>query len=230
MKKIIIENIEFDVEKGKRLLKLKYNDCPFPQLESEWESIKPFTFEEIAEFENLEERRVGILCLGIERLVEEVNPQLLNSETITKTNTYIDENGELVTKTFEDTYELYEVEGKKLSKNLDNWRRVQDCHFVKCKDVSTEREYLIWVDIASVYRTNKGEREWFDAERDKNKVTAIQAIAWTIQTNIDEGNIKKIVRQGDCVLIKPKNSELPTLATPRHLTENEYRKLMVAES
>jgi hypothetical protein len=230
MKKIIIENIEFDVEKGKRLLKLKYNDCPFPQLESEWESIEPFTFEEIAEFENLEERRVGILCLGIERLVEEVNPKLLNSETITKTNTYIDENGELVTKTFEDTYELYEVEGKKLSKNLDNWRRVQDCHFVKCKDVSTEREYLIWVDIASVYRTNKGEREWFDAERDKNKVTAIQAIAWTIQTNIDEGNIKKIVRQGDCVLIKPKNSELPTLATPRHLTEKEYRKLMVAES
>jgi len=230
MKKIIIENIEFDVEKGKRLLKLKYNDCPFPQLESEWESIEPFTFEEIAEFENLEERRVGILCLGIERLVEEVNPKLLNSETITKTNTYIDENGELVTKTFEDTYELYEVAGAKLSKNLDNWRRVQDCHFVKCKDVSTEREYLIWVDIASVYRTNKGEREWFDAERDKNKVTAIQAIAWTIQTNIDEGNIKKIVRQGDCVLIKPKNSELPTLATPRHLTEKEYRKLMVAES
>jgi len=230
MKKIIIENIEFDVEKGKRLLKLKYNDCPFPQLESEWESIEPFTFEEIAEFENLEERRVGILCLGIERLVEEVNPKLLNSQTITKTNTYIDENGELVTKTFADTYELYEVAGEKLSKNLDNWRRVQDCHFVKCKDVSTEREYLIWVDIASIYRTNKSENEWFDMERDKNKVTAIQAIAWTIQTNIEEGNIEKIVRQGDCVLIKPKNSELPTLDNPRHLTEKEYRKLMVAES
>jgi hypothetical protein len=67
-------------------------------------------------------------------------------------------------------------------------------------------------------------------ERDKNKVKAIQAIAWTIQTNIEKGNIEKIVRQGDCVLIKPKNSELPTLDTPRHLTEEEYRKLMVAES
>jgi hypothetical protein len=230
MKKIIIENVEFDLEKGKRLLKLKYSDCQFPQLESEWESIEPFTFEEIAEFENLEERRVGILCLGIERLVEQVNPTLLNSETITKTNTYIDENGELVTKTFEDTYELYEVAGENLSKNLDNWRKVQDCHFIKCKDVSTEREYLIWVDIDSVYRTNKGDREWFNMERDKNKVKAIQAIAWTIQTNIEKGNIEKIVRQGDCILIKPTNSEFPTLDTPRHLTEEEYRKLMVAES
>jgi hypothetical protein len=232
MKKIVIENITFDLELGKRLLKLKYNTCPFPELENEWDNIQPISFAEISELDNLEERRVGVLCLGIERLAEQVNPTLLHKAVVKKTNTVVNEKGELETYDFDDVYELFEVNGEVLNKNQQNsWNRMRDCHFVKCKDTSTNREYMIWVDIASVFLTNKEAKSYYDEERDKNKVNAVQAIAWTIQTNIAKGDIKKIVRQGDCVLIKPKNKKyLITLSQPRHLTEKEYLSLMVAES
>lgn len=232
MKKIVIENITFDLELGKRLLKLKYNTCPFPELESEWDNIQPISFAEIAELDNLEERRVGVLCLGIERLAEQVSPTLLHKAVVKKTNTVVNEKGELETYEFDDVYELFEVNGDVFNKNQKNsWNRMRDCHFVKCKDTSTNREYMIWVDIASVFLTNNETKSYYDEERDRDKVNAVQAIAWTIQTNIAKGDIKKIVRQGDCVLIKPKNKkDLITLSQPRHLTEKEYLSLMVAES
>ena len=220
--KIVIDNVQFPYNEGCRLLKLKHNtECPFEQLEDIWNEIQPLTFKEIAQFENLEQRRVGIVCLGLERLVSEVKPTLLNSKTISKTTTWINEEGELVTKKFKDTYELYEVSGEYFSRRMDN------CYYVKCKDTSTDREYFIWVDLSSVYRTNNKENMW---EFDKSKVNAIQCIAWTIQTNIAEGNIEKIIRQGDCILIKPKNMRSVGLVNDRHLTEKEYKELLVAES
>jgi len=225
--KIIIENVQFPYNEGCRLLKLKHADCPFEQLEDIWNDIVPLTFQEIAQFENLEQRRVGVICLGLDRLVKEVSPTLLNSKTLSKTTTWVNENGEIVTKKFKDTYELYEVKGEYFSKGLKNsWQRVDDCYFVKCKDTSTDREYLIWVDLNSVYRTNN-EHSW---DFNKKKVNAIQCVAWTIQTDIAEGNIEKIIRQGDCILIKPKNVKSKGKVSVRHLTEKEYKTLLVAES
>ena len=60
------------------------------------------------------------------------------------------------------------------------------------------------------------------------KINATQAIAWTIQTDVAEGGIEKIVRQGDCVFIK--KNENATNCIVRHLTEKEYLKLLTAES
>lgn len=222
MKKIVIENYKFDFDLGCRLLKLKYgNDCPFPELEDFWNDIKPCSFQEIAQFENLEERRIGIFCLGTERLLKEVNPILLNKETITKETTWINSKGELETKSFNDTYELYEVSADYFNQNIkDSWRSMSNCHFVKCKDTSTDREYMIWVDLDNVARAN-GLRN--------SKITAIHAIAWTIQTNVETGNIEKILRQGDCIMVKVKDKSKPFVRT-RHLTEEEYRTLIVAES
>ena len=212
---------------GCRLLKLKHAESPFEELEDIWNDIKPLTFKDIAKLENLEQRRVAIVCLGLERLVKEVNPTLLNSKTIKKQTTWVNEKGELETKKFSDTYELYEVKGEYFSKGItQTWRRVEDCYYVKCKDTSTDREYLIWVDLNSVYRTNN-EGSW---NVDKKKVNAIQCIAWTIQTDIAEGNIEKIIRQGDCILIKPKDITTKGKVHTRHLTEKEYKELLVAES
>lgn len=222
---IIISNTKFPYDLGCRLLKLKHDTCPFPQLAETWDSIVPLTFKEIAKLENLEQRRVGILCLGLERLVNEVNPKLINKETLSKTTTWVNENGELVEKQFNDTYELYEVSGDYFNKGLDSWRKMQNSYYVKCKDTSTDRTYLLWVDVNSVYRTNI--EGWSGV--DVSKINAIQCIAWTIQTNVPKGKIEKIVRQGDCVLIKPKGKYEP-LTSPRHLTEKEYKKLLVAES
>lgn len=165
--KIVIENVAFPYDLGCRLLKLKNgDDCPFEELSDIWNEIVPLSFKEIAQLDNLEQRRVGILCLGIDRLVKEVQPKLLNKKTLSKQTTWVDEGGELVTKKFKDTYELYEVAGKYFSENLkNNWQRVDDCYFVKCKDTSTDREYLIWVDLPSVYRTNNENRWGFEKKK-----------------------------------------------------------------
>lgn len=224
--KIVIENTQFSYDNGCRLLKTRSEICPFEELEEIWDSIEPMTFKDIAQLENLEQRRVGILCLGLERLISEVNPTLLNKETIKKKTSWVNEKGELVEKTFDDTYELFEVDGAYFSEGLNSWQKMANSHFVRCKDTSTDREYLLWVDLRSVSETNGGSLWNFSP----NEISAIQCIAWTIQTNVPKGNIEKILRQGDCILIKPKNPNAEMLSSPRHLTEKEYLTLLVAES
>jgi len=156
-----------------------------------------------------------------------VNPTLVNEKTIKKTTTFVDSKGELVTKKFNDTYQLFKVEGKTFGES--RWgRSMEDCYFVKFKDTSTDREYLCWIDPTSVLRANTDD-QWASFSK-PSQINAIQCIAWTFQTNVAEGNIEKIVRQGDCILIKPKDSKKKPLDTPRHLTEKEYRTLLVAES
>lgn len=223
--KIVIENIKFPYDLGCGLLKLKHENCPFDELSDIWNDIEPLTFKDIAKLENLEQRRIGIFCLGLERLINEVNPILISKKTLKKQTTWIDESGELVTTKFNDTYELYKVEGKYFSEGIKNsWESVNDVYFVKFKDTSTDREYMIWVDLRSVYETNNETNWGFDID----KVDAIDCIAWTMQTNVPKGSIEKIIRQGDCILIKtyPKVN----FGSVRHLTSKEYKKLLVAES
>lgn len=106
---------------------------------------------------------------------------------------------------------------------------MSDAYYVKCKDTSTDRKYLIWVDVNSVWNVkcenDKNLNRW---QFDVRKIDAIDCIAWTIQTNIPQGNIEKIVRQGDCIMIKPKG-KYDTIGE-RHLSSAEYLNLLVAES
>jgi len=228
MAKIVISNVDFPFDLGCRVLKLKYKDeCPMAQLEDFWNDIVPASFSDIALLPNLEQRRIGIVHLGIDTIVKSVNPKLLSKKTIKKQTSWINEQGELVEHKFNDTYELYEVDGEVFSQGIENsWRKMDNCHYIRCKDTSTDREYLIWVDLQSVYRTNELGDMW---NWDKSKINATQCIAWTIQTNVPIGKIDKIIRQGDCVMIKPKGKYEP-LSTARHLTEKEYLNLLVAES
>jgi len=223
--KIIIENTRFDYNIGCRLLKTKYRNVPFKGLEDIWEDIVPISFKEIVrEIQNIEQRRIAVGCLGLENIYKEVNPTLIKSETISKETFWHGENGELIKKSFKDTYELYEVKGNVWGEGTDfGWRNPNNVHFVKCKDTSTDREYFIWVDAQSVYRTNNKDKWLSSSENFGEKITPIQAIAWTIQTDIKEGGIEKIVRQGDCVLIKKKKK--CENGSVRHLTEKEYRTL-----
>jgi hypothetical protein len=52
---------------------------------------------------------------------------------------------------------------------------------------------------------------------------------WTITTNIPKGHIAEIHRQGDCIMILPMGDYTP-INGARHLTEQEYRELIVNES
>lgn len=224
--RIIINNVQFPFDLGCKVLKLKHKDeCPFEQLADFWNDIVPATFAEVAMLPNLEQRRIGIFHLGIDEIISQAKPKLLSSKTVKKTTTWVNEQGEVVQHTFDDTYELFEVSGDVFSEGLENWRKMSDSHYIRCKDTSTDREYLIWVDLQSVFATNGGNHWQFD----KNKINPIQCIAWTIQTNVPEGKIDRIIRQGDCVMIKPKG-KYEALTRVRHLTEKEYMKLIVAES
>lgn len=228
---IVIDNRKFNYDLGCRLLKTKYKEEVFPGLEDVWEHIKPMTFEEIAKtISNIEERRIAINCLGIEQLAKEVNPQLIDEQIISKETYWVDENGDLIRKRFKDKYQLYKVDGSKWSEGVETqrWNVPNNVYFVKCKDTSTDREYFIWVDVVSVYRTNYNPSYTSSSEDYGRKINATQAIAWTIQTDVQQGGIEKIVRQGDCVFIKKK--ENATNCIVRHLTEKEYLKLLTAES
>lgn len=226
--KIVIDNLQLSFDMGCRLLKLKHAECPYPQLAEIWDEIIPYTFKEIAQFGNIEQRRVGVLCLGLDRLIKEVEPELLCSETIPKTTTWINSKGVLETVNFDDTYELYRVSGKYFTApNAKAWERANDVYYLQFKDTSTDRRYLLWVDVTSVYRTNN-DKDWFSGN--DIDVTPIQAIAWTITTTVPKGNIEKILRQGDCIMVKPIDTTVPLLGSPRHLTAEEYMTLLVAES
>lgn len=236
--KIVINNTQFDFNIGARLLKTKYQDtCPTfaeDKLGDIWDDIQPYSFKEIAQsFTNIEERRIAIGCLGIEEIAKQVNPTLVKSETLKKKTTWINSKGQIETINFEDTYELYRVKRELLNGEEGRvWQGFnQDLSFVKFKDTSTDREYFIWVDAESVYRANdKRQQRWYSSSEDYvGMINPIQAIAWTIQTQVPNGNIEKIARQGDCILIKKKKDDVAGCTT-RHLTENEYRKLLVLES
>lgn len=221
---LIIDNLKFDYNLGCKILKCSGGDCPINGLEDIWDTIVPITFKEIAEITNTELRRVAFKRFGLERLISEVNPVLVDSQTITKTTTWINENGIEETIHFSDTYELYKVEGSILFPN-ERWR-VEDVYYIKCKDTSTEREYLIWINVNGVFRTNNADKGWFSSS--DIDLNAINCIAWTIQTNVPIGNIETIIRQGDCILIKPTNDV--RLDTERHLSGKEYLELLELES
>jgi len=227
-KQIIIDNSKMDFDLGCQILKMKYKECPFPDIESFWDDIVPISFKEISKISNLEIRRIAIKYYGLENIVKEVKPKLICKNSLTKNLTWITEKGEIESFSINDTYELYEVDKKYFTEGIENrWEaeRVDNVYYVKCKDTSTDREYLIWVDIDSIRQTNRPNK---DVRLSELPVNAIQAVAWTIQTNIPKGKIEKIIRQGDCVLIKPTRNAKPD--SVRHLTEKEYRELLVAES
>jgi hypothetical protein len=225
--KIVLENVPFEYDLGCKLLKLKGGESPFEELSDIWNDIKPLSFGEIAQLSNLEQRRIAINYLGIDRLVKEINPTLIDSQTLEKTTTWVNEKGVMETIKFSDTYELYEVTQESLGIEVSRFtQRQNNQYYIKCKDTSTDREYLIWVDLRAVHRTNGG-NEW-DFDRIIEEVNAIQCIAWTIMTDVPQGNIEKILRQGDCILVKPKNKNYNS--EERHLTEEEYKTLLEVES
>ena len=232
--KIIIDNVPFDFDLACKVLKLKGGNSPFEELNSFWNEIVPIDFAEISLLPNLEQRRIAIKYLGIDDIVSQVNPQLVSEETISKETTWINELGVEETIKFDDTYRLFSVNENVLLKGKDeevNKYNTSKQYFVKFKDTSTDREYMIWVDIASVYNTNHNKQlsRWnVDKIFEEGNITAIDCIAWTIKTTLPTDNIRTIIRQGDCVLLKPISGN--TEGEERHLTSKEYRELLKFES
>jgi hypothetical protein len=238
---IYISGVRFPTDIGKRLLKTKYGECRFPALSQEWDDIQPIGFLEIArEIKDIDRRRIAIGCLGVEGILKDVEPVLVASETIRKSTVWVDPGGGLIERAYDDTYHLYKVRWADLYYREDDVLPSEearvDRYFVKFKDTSTQKDYLIWIDMESILREsiremmkNRERQVEYPVSRARKGLNPIQAIAWTIRTDLPKGGIEAIVRQGDCVLFRPKPG-IERLSAPRPLTEAEYRELMLCES
>lgn len=209
MREMIIDNTSFTYDEGCKILKLKYKECPFPELEHMWNFIVPITFQECMTINNVEKRRVCINYIEFETLINSGYIKLVNEQTLVKKGNFI-KDGKKVSLKYDDTYKLYTF--------ALNSQTGEYLYFVQCIDISTGRKYQLWVNRFGITGTNG-----LDAPN------AIAAIAWTFMTNIKKGDIKQIIRQGDCIMYNPV-ANYQTLAYPRHLTEIEYRTLLINES
>jgi hypothetical protein len=221
--KTIIQNVEMDFNTGLRIAKTKFGDhCPFPETEAQsiWSEVQPLTFAEIAKIENVEHRRVAFLYYDMEKFIAESGAELADSVTYYKFTTWVNEQGGLESRDYEDTYELFKV-SKEILFPEDKY--AEDAYFISCKDTSTDRIYRIWISPNSIMSM----RPYNDRVR---PITAREAIAWTITTPVPKGNIERILRQGDCILVKKIDPKLPDNSHDRHLSPEEYESLITAES
>jgi hypothetical protein len=229
----------FDQNTFFRMLKSKYAEwevfkraniylshSTFKLLEESWDDILPLSVSEALSEENLEKRRVMFSCIGPSKLFSEMEPELLSREVIKKKNRKWDEENNLFNEDFEDVYELYCIPGEKIFPlSARNIRNSTSIYAVRCWCTTTGREYWIFVPETIVY----GERtSIFREQVDKLKPSAIKAIAWTFRTGYSYDDIEEIYRQGDCLIVKPKEGAIEQ--SLMHMDEKTYREKLVCES
>jgi hypothetical protein len=188
-------------------------------VEETWDDIKPVTVEEALQIKNTETRRTYFDCIGVVQLFKNLNPTLRDRQVIKKKRTGWDDNNNEIVRTFEDVYELYEIEGTKLFEK-NRWGQEPNPVFaVRCWCTTTNREYWLYVP----QETATGQRWWGDKDL---KYSAIRAIAWTIRLDIT--NPERIYRQGDIIVAKRSDKSKNT--DQYHLNETQYLSLMYSES
>ena len=241
--RVVINGRYFSGATGLRLLKLRHDTCPFPEWQEAWDNVEPLRFKDIARsLKDMDRRRMAIASLGIDRLIADIDSTLVKEETIAKVTNWVDTDGNIRTYQFSDTYSIHRVKWATLFGDMENPRegmivpfeqRSHNFYFVKFKDTSTQRDHIIWVDLREVHWTNhpeisRDEIRTMSQFRMEKMSSPIDAIAWTFMTRLSKGSIEAIIRQGDCILARPVKD--PVEESPRHLTGEEYRTRLRAES
>lgn len=186
-----------------------------------WNDIKPVTVSEALALSNTEIRRTYFDCIGVQQLFKQLDPILRDKQVIKKKRHKWDNDNKESVYEFEDVYELYEIEGKKLF-DKDKWNRdPEPVYAVRCWCTTTNREYWLYVNQEAA----TGER-WSRVSDNNKKYDAIRAIAWTIR--IDITNPETIYRQGDIIVAKLTDRSDKT--TPYHLGKESYLSLMYSET
>lgn len=188
-------------------------------VEESWDDIKPVTVEEALKLSNTEIRRTYFDCIGVTQLFKSLNPILRDRQVITKKRTGWDDDNKEVVRTFEDVYELYEIEGIKLFEKNRWGQDPNPVYAVRCWCTTTNREYWLYV----THEAATGQRWWGDKSP---KYSAIRAIAWTIRIDITDP--ERIYRQGDIIVAKKSEKSKDTQSY--HLDETQYLSLMYSES
>lgn len=189
-------------------------------VEEMWDDIKPVTVEEALQIQNTEIRRTYFDSIGVTQLFKKLNPILRDRQVITKKRTGWDDDNKEIIRTFEDVYELYEIEGSKLF-GKDRWGRpANPVYAVRCWCTTTNREYWLYVNQQAA----TGNSWWSPGENKKYNV--IRAIAWTIRLDITHP--ERIYRQGDIIVAKKSDNSKET--AQYHLNEAQYLDLMYSET
>jgi hypothetical protein len=226
----------WDLTTALRLWKTKYQDDyrdfqkeviiheslnDFDQFVQEcWDTIEPVTVEEALKVANTEERRTYFDAIGIEKLFKGLDPKLLDRQVLKKNRTRWDDEFNEYTHTFEDVYELYQIDGKKLY-DKDRWGNEPAPIFaVRCWCTTTNREYWLYVPREATLGDN-----WWHGNKEPEP-DAIRAIAWTVRVSITDP--EKIYRQGDIIVVKESPTSVET--NPYHLTKEQYLSLMTSET
>jgi hypothetical protein len=229
--KININGNLFDEEVGKRVLKLKYEHCPFPELETEWENIEVGTLASLSRaLKNMEQRRVAFQYFDMDRLARETPGELVSREAIIRKTSWVMPDGSVQKQYYKEEFFLYSIDAKSLGVPYSICNHVTTLYYdydnylyyVKYRDPFTDHEHIQWVDgryVADLNRIRHEDKIW------TSKINAVQAYVSTITTDIEKGGIECIVRQGDCILFKKNNRAIRYYK--RHLTEYEYRTLPV---
>ena len=189
-------------------------------IEDCWDEIKPVTVKEALTLDNTESRRIYFDCIGVIALFKQLDPVLKDRQVISKKRIDWDDDNKEVAKEFEDVYELYQIEGKKLF-DTNKWgQEANPIYAVRCWCTTTNREYWLYVNQEAA----TGER-WGRPD-DDTTYDAIRAIAWTIR--IDVTNPARIYRQGDIIVAKLGDTSDST--SPYHLSKEQYLSLMYSET
>lgn len=197
-------------------------------VEEVWEDIVPVTAKEAFSQKNAEKRRAYFDCIGVVNLFKSVEPKLLDKKVVKKSRKRWDDKNDPYEYVFEDVYELYSIDPKKLYENSDaesSWgfsRSSEKYIAVRCWCTTTKREYWIYVPEEAALASGS----ILDIDESKKKYDAIKAIAWTIR--IDVSNPEKIYRQGDIIIVK--ESSKSEKVSPYHLGKDDYLKLMYSET
>lgn len=182
-----------------------------------WEEINAVTAEEAMQEANMERRRVMFDCIGVSRLFAALEPELLDRQVVSKKRTRWNSDNASYIHGFEDVYELYKIDGKKLF--AGDFAEQNAVYAVRCWCTTTSREYWIYVpeEIAL------GRPRWSNSFAEPD---AIRAIAWTIRIDVSEP--KRLYRQGDIIIAE--ESSLSKSVDPYHLTKEQYLQLMFSET
>ena len=176
-----------------------------------WSKIKPIEISEAFQQNNTEKRRLYFDIIGVDKIFEHVDPELLDMKDVVLNNRRWDKDGKEYLQTGMDRYTLYKINGDTLfGSTISEWQRKNSTVYaVKCTCTSTGRNYWLYVP------REVGEKE-----------SALDAIAWTCRIGIT--NPKAIYRQGDIFVVAANDDS--EVCEPYHLDYKTYSSLIQSQT
>lgn len=227
-----INGISFDPGMGSLLLDVKNMGMSVPE-GVVWETMDghPASHRLVRLFSGDPDRlRTALQALGVNGLLRDRTPELIHQETLYKMMLFVGPKGNLKMRWIHDTYRLFRI----VMEDVPVFNRPTDnvtVYYVEFNDTSTGKAYRMCVDmrISLSVTLNRNMVELNPGEH-LEAMNAIDAIASSFTTHVREGEIDKIIRQGDCILIKPVEGADTSRRWTRPITGDEYRRLLFWES